>query len=366
MRDHDEAIRLDPNYGAAYSNRGNVFSSLGQRDRAIQDYNEALRINPRDPKALNNRGDEYTLLGKYDLAIKDLDAAIRIEQNPVRLSNRCFARAIIGKLRDAIADCNKSLEMRPKSAVVHGRRGLAYLKLARFDEAMNDFNAALEISARQALSLYGRGLVKLHNGDTAGGNADLSEAKTARAAIADEYAKYGAPVENFVKAAAPPMPAIVTLPAPVQVAPPAPSQVAPPAPTQVAPPAPPPPRSAMRAPPAVVPVPAPTAPALAPIASPVKPAAPVQVARPAPVMAPSARSPATAAPLAQPPLPTPRPIQTSSVPTSPGGDCARAETHWKSAEDIHTLAVYEDHLARFGNCDFSTLAKIRIEQLKKK
>jgi tetratricopeptide (TPR) repeat protein len=46
-------------------------------------------------------------------------------------------------------------------------------------------------------------------------------------------------------------------------------------------------------------------------------------------------------------------------------DCARAEAHWKSAEDIKTLAVYEDHLARFPNCDFAALAAARIEALKK-
>jgi tetratricopeptide (TPR) repeat protein len=49
----------------------------------------------------------------------------------------------------------------------------------------------------------------------------------------------------------------------------------------------------------------------------------------------------------------------------PAADCARAETHWKSAEEIRTLAVYRDHLARFPNCDFAALAKARIEALQK-
>jgi tetratricopeptide (TPR) repeat protein len=54
------------------------------------------------------------------------------------------------------------------------------------------------------------------------------------------------------------------------------------------------------------------------------------------------------------------------APTSPpAADCARAETHWKSADEIRTLAVYEDHLARFPTCDFAALARARIEALKK-
>ena len=53
----------------------------------------------------------------------------------------------------------------------------------------------------------------------------------------------------------------------------------------------------------------------------------------------------------------PAPISTAN--------CSHAEAHWKSAEDIKTQAVYEDHLARFPNCEFATLARARIAALKK-
>ena len=49
----------------------------------------------------------------------------------------------------------------------------------------------------------------------------------------------------------------------------------------------------------------------------------------------------------------------------PAADCSSAETHWKSVESIGTLAAYNDHLARFPKCVFSTLAAERIEALKK-
>jgi formylglycine-generating enzyme required for sulfatase activity len=44
--------------------------------------------------------------------------------------------------------------------------------------------------------------------------------------------------------------------------------------------------------------------------------------------------------------------------------CATAETHWKTVEKFDELAGYEDHLARFPNCDFATLAEVRIKALK--
>ena len=45
------------------------------------------------------------------------------------------------------------------------------------------------------------------------------------------------------------------------------------------------------------------------------------------------------------------------------GDCALAADHWRSAESIGTRVVYEDHLARFPNCAFATLARARIAAL---
>jgi tetratricopeptide (TPR) repeat protein len=47
-------------------------------------------------------------------------------------------------------------------------------------------------------------------------------------------------------------------------------------------------------------------------------------------------------------------------------DCSLAETHWKSVEQIKTVEAYKDHLARFPDCAFATLAKARIASLDQK
>jgi hypothetical protein len=53
-----------------------------------------------------------------------------------------------------------------------------------------------------------------------------------------------------------------------------------------------------------------------------------------------------------------------AVSTPEGGDpCAQAAVHWASTESIGTRPAYEDHLARFPNCAFATLAKVRIAAL---
>jgi uncharacterized caspase-like protein len=52
------------------------------------------------------------------------------------------------------------------------------------------------------------------------------------------------------------------------------------------------------------------------------------------------------------------------APLAPLDPCADASDHWKSAEAIGTAEAYQDHLARFPNCAFTGLAKVRIEKLK--
>ncbi len=57
---------------------------------------------------------------------------------------------------------------------------------------------------------------------------------------------------------------------------------------------------------------------------------------------------------------------TVTPPQGPADPCAAAAEHWKSAESIGTIEVYQDHVTRFPGCAFAGLAKVRIESLKSK
>lgn len=59
-------------------------------------------------------------------------------------------------------------------------------------------------------------------------------------------------------------------------------------------------------------------------------------------------------------------ITVSSPPSTPADNadvCVLAESHWKSVEEIDTIAAYQDHVARFPNCAFVGLARAKIEKL---
>jgi len=94
IKDHDEAIRLDPKYTSAFINRGNVWSQKKDYDKAIKDYDEAIRLDPKNAFSFNTRSAAWYAKKEYDKAIEDLDEAIRLNPKNVDAfyyKARCYA-----------------------------------------------------------------------------------------------------------------------------------------------------------------------------------------------------------------------------------------------------------------------------------
>lgn len=76
LEEFNEAIRIDPNYAAAYNGLGLLYSSLGQMDKAEVSFRKGLAINPNDSEAHNNMGNFLCQQNKIDDAIKEYMIAI--------------------------------------------------------------------------------------------------------------------------------------------------------------------------------------------------------------------------------------------------------------------------------------------------
>jgi len=101
----------------------------------------------------------------------------------------------VNRLQEAVADCDESLRLQPSDGDTLGNRGLAYLKLKKLDLALIDFDAALQANHKDASSLYGRGIAKRLKGDEAGAGADFAAAKQASLGVAEDFERYGVPVQ---------------------------------------------------------------------------------------------------------------------------------------------------------------------------
>jgi tetratricopeptide (TPR) repeat protein len=62
------------------------------------------------------------------------------------------------------------------------------VRLGEYDAAIADYDAALAITPRSAISLFGRGVARRARGDVAQGDADISAAKSIEANIAGQMA----------------------------------------------------------------------------------------------------------------------------------------------------------------------------------
>jgi tetratricopeptide (TPR) repeat protein len=109
LADYDQAIALDPQYAAAYNNRGIAYANLGDLEQAIADYDQALALDPQDALAYNNRGNAYRTLG-------DLEQAIALDpQYAQAYYNRGIAYYDLDDLEQAIADFRRCLELAPNA-----------------------------------------------------------------------------------------------------------------------------------------------------------------------------------------------------------------------------------------------------------
>jgi WD40 repeat protein/tetratricopeptide (TPR) repeat protein len=182
---------------------GDVLQEKGNNVDAMKAYQDALAMikAPANLSSLSvdDTSDIYYLIGgmflkaeQYQLAVEATDAITRIQPTNANAWNRsCWIRAILDQLQDALADCNKSLQLQPKDEYAFDSRGFTYLKLGELDRSIADYDARLTIRPRAAYSLYGRGMAKLRRGDTEDGNADISMAKKIESDIADIFARLG-------------------------------------------------------------------------------------------------------------------------------------------------------------------------------
>jgi tetratricopeptide (TPR) repeat protein len=79
LADYDDAIRLNPNYIAAFYNRGLLFDEKKEYERAIDDFNVVLKIDPRNPLVLFRRGEAFLKKGNVGAGNADIVAAKAIK-----------------------------------------------------------------------------------------------------------------------------------------------------------------------------------------------------------------------------------------------------------------------------------------------
>lgn len=117
----NKAISLKPDFAMAYSERGYVYYELVRYEEAIADYTKSISLDPDYPGAYYNRAVLfYFALEDYESVILDLTKCIKRDPDYVNsYALRGLAYKKIGKLEEALEDLTKGCELGSREACSH-------------------------------------------------------------------------------------------------------------------------------------------------------------------------------------------------------------------------------------------------------
>ncbi len=153
-----DVIEKYPESNRAYMSRGNYFMDNQKYDEALSDFNYSLNINPNYYQALESRGNLHIQMKNYDSAIDDFTLCIGNGTNKENLYvMRGMAFSKSNKINQALSDYNKALELNPQYPIAYNGRGTLYFnKLKEYNKALNDFNQAISLDPKLGTSYLNR------------------------------------------------------------------------------------------------------------------------------------------------------------------------------------------------------------------
>ena len=220
----NKALELDPDNATVLNSRGLVYFNKGDEDRAMADYDLALQKRPNFPApyqqsrpdlscatancsapttnstsrcrstAGNNRyinllnlGRVQTLRKQYESALAFFAEGKPLDPDAWQIPDyRCITYTEMGRLDEALADCNEVLAQHPKFSGTLARRGNVYRVKGDLDAALKDYNDALKLSPNFVFAYVGRAQVYEARKDMVAARADYRSAGAALTKV-DDY-----------------------------------------------------------------------------------------------------------------------------------------------------------------------------------
>jgi tetratricopeptide (TPR) repeat protein len=156
MVHYEQAINLEPNYGDAYYNRGNLLLAKGKIDEAIADWEKTLQLQPSDADAHTCLGNALLRKGFLNEVIAHYETALALAPEDPRPRNNLawvLATSSDGKMRDA----GKAVEFAQQAVAMSGGKepqflrtlAAAYAESGRFLESIAAAQQAAMIANMQ-------------------------------------------------------------------------------------------------------------------------------------------------------------------------------------------------------------------------
>jgi tetratricopeptide (TPR) repeat protein len=187
IADYSEAIRLNPDSAMYYSNRASAWNGKSDPEKALADCTEAIRLDPKYQTAYTNGGDAHATLEQWDQAFEHFSKRIDLggQQSAAVWSRAALAKLAAGELAgyrqfcaelfarfgkttnipvanylawccalapEALADLKPldqlTLDLvtrQPANAAYRNTRGSVLFRMGKYQEAMTELTASVEI-----------------------------------------------------------------------------------------------------------------------------------------------------------------------------------------------------------------------------
>lgn len=172
----------------AHFNRGNYWYENQQWDKALEDFTAAIEINPEYSSAYMNRSLTYLERHENQKALQDYTNYMNLLYPPdgrngginLYLSKSFSHRGSIyfrmEQYDNALIDFNKAIECDPFSQDNYLQRAFAYMELREYDKAISDFNLCHQSDPKNSDIINNRGVCYLRSGNLKSALDDFNKA----------------------------------------------------------------------------------------------------------------------------------------------------------------------------------------------
>ena len=156
----DKSILKNSVADEVYDFRALTKTMDGDLKNAMLDENIAIKIKPNNGGYYNNRGNIYLKLQLYNVAITDFDMAIKNGYYHNAYTNKGLALTMIKMYVDAIKAFDIAINKTPNTIDAYYYRGIAYKGLGKFESACLDFEKSAKLGYDKAKIEYNNCLKK--------------------------------------------------------------------------------------------------------------------------------------------------------------------------------------------------------------
>lgn len=156
---YSAAMEMDPNYSEYYNERGGLLLQQGRLAEAWADYQRAIELSAPYFESFTNLGQCARLLGRMKEAVEAYSRALDLEPRQIlALLGRAQAREALNLWEQAIDDYSMVLMLQPDQWEALANRAVLYYQTGRLRESLADLDRALELAPSEADLYQNRGV----------------------------------------------------------------------------------------------------------------------------------------------------------------------------------------------------------------